>query len=89
VSYTSMKEEPSSTPLTHATTGFEHILELRRAVAQLAEERLCAREVGLGRDPAYMRDLECESDDLEFAYQQALLFGLVQLRRELDGVRYG
>jgi hypothetical protein len=87
--YKDMMEDRPGAPTTHATKQFERMLDLRRGLAQLAEERLCAKESGLVTDRAYMGDLEQELDYTNFAYAQTVLFALVELRGELDGAQHG
>jgi hypothetical protein len=60
-------------------------LELRSRLATLAEERLCAKEVGLDCDPAYMADLNLEVAETRAGYQGAAILQLAALRGALDG----
>jgi hypothetical protein len=64
-------------------------LDLRVRLAELAEERRCAREAGLGDDYAYCEDLELEFAETSFIHEAAVVLQLVRLRAELDGPRRG
>jgi hypothetical protein len=59
--------------------------ELRLLLSRLAEERLCARDVGLDRDRAYMADLELEVAEASCAYAGAAVLQLAALRAALSG----
>jgi hypothetical protein len=63
--------------------------ELRVSLARLAEERVCARECGLSRDPAYMADLELEMAETRCAYAGAVALQLALLRAAFAAPGYG
>jgi hypothetical protein len=58
---------------------------LRQHLALLAEERMCARDVGLTNDKAYIQDLELEVDEARSAHAGAVILQLAFFRAELDG----
>jgi hypothetical protein len=67
----------------------DRAVEFRLRVAQLQEERICAREHGMRRDRAYMEDLERELAATLHAYAGAVILQLAWLRAAIDGRRRG
>jgi hypothetical protein len=65
------------------------LLDLRAQLGQLGEERLCAREVGLDRDRAYIEDLELEVAEARTMFTGAAVLQLAALRASLDGALRG
>jgi hypothetical protein len=63
--------------------------ELRVRLAELAEERILARECGLANDLAYIQDLKFEVDRTRAAYAGAAIFQIALFRAELDGRNQG
>jgi hypothetical protein len=63
--------------------------ELRVRLAELAEERILARECGLANDLAYIRDLQLEVDGTRAAYAGAVVLQVALFRAELDGRNQG
>ncbi len=63
--------------------------ELRLRLAQLAEERILAREWGLANDALYVEDLDLEVNATREAYAGAVITQLALLRAELDGPNQG
>lgn len=62
---------------------------LRLRLAELAEERMLAREHGLGDNAAYCADLELEAAETRAAYAGAVILQLALLRAELEGRNEG
>jgi hypothetical protein len=65
------------------------LLDLRTRLGQLGEERVCAREVGLDRDRAYIEDLELEVAETRTMFTGAAVLQLAALRASLDGALRG
>lgn len=60
-----------------------HALELRSRLALLAEERLAAREAGIGDTDAYTADLNAEVDETQYVHTGAVVLQLALLRAEI------
>jgi hypothetical protein len=63
--------------------------ELRLRLNRLAEERILAREWGLARVSAYVKDLDRELSRTRAAYAEAVILELALLRAELEGRNEG
>jgi hypothetical protein len=67
----------------------DRALELRKHLALLAEERMCARDSGLTHDKVYMEDLELEVSEARFAHAGAVILQVAFLRAGFDGRSQG
>jgi hypothetical protein len=64
-------------------------VELKARLATLGEERLCAQELGLAVDIAYMDDLDLEISEMRLAYAGAAILQVAELRASLSGPNQG
>ena len=63
--------------------------EIRARLIELSQERAAAEHAGLGRNAAYMADLEGEIATYRLALKGAAVTEIAVLRGELFGRQYG